>query len=392
MISTNSGSPEALRAYVRSRPLVEPHFSVRVALLRMADYPASLAPVCRDNRLCGLLDVRKALSQIALLSEGQREVRLTRSVEELMDPPSVVLGPDATPADAVRIMGETGQIELPVVDADGWLYGMVLLSDLALKRTEPHRPMRIGGMATPFGVYLTDGSRTGGVGSYALFASGLMLGALLSLSGWIVLGGVTLLERYAHLPRYAFLTADNLDAASSHPAAIAGTSVMFVISALVFLLLVRATPVAGYHAAEHQTVHAIEQGELLLPANVARMPRAHPRCGTNLMAASMLFTLFMSAAPMLDRASAGLVAALATAMTWRGFGAFLQNRFTTKPASPGQLASGIAAGESLLAACRTDALSRPGRMLRIWRSGLVQIAAGVAVISGLEGLLESLIK
>ena len=36
----------------------------------------------------------------------------------------------------------------------------------------------------------------------------------------------------------------------------------------------------GYHAAEHQTIHAYEHGADLTPEEVARFPAAHPRCGT----------------------------------------------------------------------------------------------------------------
>ena len=40
-----------------------------------------------------------------------------------------------------------------------------------------------------------------------------------------------------------------------------------------FLLLMRVSRLAGYHAAEHQTVHAMERNETLVPEIVCRMPR-----------------------------------------------------------------------------------------------------------------------
>ena len=36
----------------------------------------------------------------------------------------------------------------------------------------------------------------------------------------------------------------------------------------------------GYHGAEHKTINAFEAGAELTPANVARFPLEHPRCGT----------------------------------------------------------------------------------------------------------------
>jgi uncharacterized protein YqhQ len=55
-------------------------------------------------------------------------------------------------------------------------------------------------------------------------------------------------------------------------------------SLLLFALLFRLSWVTGYHAAEHQVVHTIEQGDDLRPEVVVAKPRVHPRCGSNLMA------------------------------------------------------------------------------------------------------------
>ena len=51
-----------------------------------------------------------------------------------------------------------------------------------------------------------------------------------------------------------------------------------------------------YHGAEHKTINAYESGEELLPENVMRYSRIHPRCGTNflmifLISAVLLFSL-----------------------------------------------------------------------------------------------------
>src|SRR2546423_10530097 len=66
-----------------------------------------------------------------------------------------------------------------------------------------------------------------------------------------------------------------------------------------FLLFVRALPLVQYHAAEHQAVHAMERGEPLDPEIVRRMPRVHPRCGTNIMAGGMVFLIVFIARPAL---------------------------------------------------------------------------------------------
>jgi uncharacterized protein YqhQ len=38
-----------------------------------------------------------------------------------------------------------------------------------------------------------------------------------------------------------------------------------------------------YHGAEHMTIHALEAGDALTPANIRRYPTAHPRCGTEFL-------------------------------------------------------------------------------------------------------------
>ncbi len=66
------------------------------------------------------------------------------------------------------------------------------------------------------------------------------------------------------------------------------------------LLLGRAQEVQrlfGYHAAEHQTIHAYEHGADLTPEEIARFPAAHPRCGTAfllmvVLVAVVLFSLW----------------------------------------------------------------------------------------------------
>src|SRR4051794_18283276 len=59
---------------------------------------------------------------------------------------------------------QEGLDSAPVLDAAGRYVGMVSTADLATALCGRLRPRSIGGMATPFGVYLTDGVIRGGVG------------------------------------------------------------------------------------------------------------------------------------------------------------------------------------------------------------------------------------
>jgi uncharacterized protein YqhQ len=49
----------------------------------------------------------------------------------------------------------------------------------------------------------------------------------------------------------------------------------------------------GYHGAEHKTIHAFEAGVALNPAQVARFPLAHPRCGTAFLLTVVVFSILL---------------------------------------------------------------------------------------------------
>jgi hypothetical protein len=239
-------------------------------------------------------------------------------------------------------------------------------------------------MATPFGVYLTDGSHQAGAGNLALVASGAAMAITFALAGACVSGALWMANRYLHAP---ILTVLDLDVAPTTHDPFAGLLALGVqlIAYILFFLIMRFTVLAGYHAAEHQTVHAIERHEALDPGVVARMPRAHPRCGTNLMAAvilfSMLRTLF-NAFPVLGEYSE-VIAGVATVFSWRTVGTFLQERFTTRPASYRQLVSGIAAGNELLTKYVTEPPMRTRLWRRVWCMGIVQSLIGMMLVWGL---------
>jgi uncharacterized protein YqhQ len=51
----------------------------------------------------------------------------------------------------------------------------------------------------------------------------------------------------------------------------------------------------GYHGAEHKTIHAFEAGVELTPAQVARFPLEHPRCGTAFLLTVVVFSILLFA-------------------------------------------------------------------------------------------------
>ncbi|MCD6351718.1 MAG: DUF1385 domain-containing protein, partial [Armatimonadetes bacterium] len=143
-----------------------------------------------------------------------------------------------------------------------------------------------------------------------------------------------------------------------------------------FLLVLRLSPMSGYHAAEHMTVTAIERLGRLTPEEVRRMPRAHPRCGTNLLAA-ILPTLLI-AVPLwpVDPQIATLIA-IGGYLARAQIGWALQQFFTTKNPTDAQLEAGLRAGRKILEARKRLALRPQSPAHRLWQRGFPQMAAGV---------------
>lgn len=372
----------SLTDLLRTHPMVTPRDSLQRFLEILRYTPYSMLPVVDGAKLVGYMYLEDTFS---LLTIDDPEARLQASylpVSSKMRQVTVVATADLTPLAVGRLFNESGSELMGVTDSDGYYLGFVIARDLFGFERPPLRMPQIGGMATPFGVYLSDGTHQAGAGNLALVASGVALGLLGSITVLCVRVLVTWIGTAAHWnPAY-------LDPTYSPPAdhpALGLLSVGFsLLTTLLFLLLMRATPIAGYHAAEHQSVHTVEQGEPLEPEIVSRMPRPHPRCGTNLLAIGILFfnlSTLLKCTPYFDPEDATVVAALFTLFFWRQFGAFLQTAFTTRPANSRQIASGIAAARSLIELYRNDMPRRPHLIRRIWCSGLLQTALGFGLTS-----------
>lgn len=293
---------------------------------------------------------------------------------------------------AGRIFSERPDVSLiPVLDDRGLYQGVVTNADLVASLCKTLAPARMGGMATPLGVYLTDGVEAGGAGNLGLFLSGMSLISLAVAA--MLITGIALMEtrRRWHIDLESAFTLWMMRQGGA-AAPWAGIDLRSCVAFPLTLVLLRLVPISGYHAAEHQVIHCIERGEPLLPSIVARMPRPHPRCGTNLVAAVTLLSLSLSGFLIAthDLRLALIAALVTTAVLWRPVGTFLQQYLTTRPASPRQIASGIRAGEEILAKFRARVERQSSFLLRVWRMGLLQMMAGSLVVLGIIGILTAL--
>jgi hypothetical protein len=274
-----------------------------------------------------------------------------------MAQPLPAIGPHASAAEALRAITEAQQEMAIVVDDQGHVLGCVVPSELLAPRVRVLRPRSVGGMATPFGVYLTNGTVTGGASHLAVVATGAVLFLLLFLANLATMGVHRLIQP--------------LQWSAPAQAWVLGATALTL-----FLVGIRLIPLSGTHAAEHMVVHAIERGEPLVPEVVRRMPRVHPRCGTNIAAGASLFLGLASSDWIADQQLRLLLAALVTLAFWRPLGAAIQYFVTTKPPTDRQILDGIRAGEQLLRRIMDSPVGPSPLFVRVMNSGLIQIMLG----------------
>ena len=302
-------------------------------------------------------------SLAAALAEG---VNPDDSVSRAYDKQTTTLPPYAPSEKALEIFGNGEVSAIPIVDDYGHLMGVVTPADLYPKRDRAPRPQTVGGMATPFGVYLTTGSIGAGAKGWPLVATGVCMGLIFLVSG--------------------LLTNAVTPWALSHHIKIDQELLLFVQMAL-FLLAFRMFPLSGIHAAEHKVVHAIERGEELTRENVRRMPRVHPRCGTNLVVGLTIFTILGTAHSLIaDEGTRWIVAGIASLMFWRPLGAIVQQFATTREPTDKQLDMGIRSGRELLNSYAEGPGGRRNIFWRLWYSGIFLVIAGSSAVLGLAWL------
>ena len=283
-----------------------------------------------------------------------------------------VLGIESSGAEGLQTLTKLNVPAAFVEDAHGRIVGVITPIDLYGLRRRPNRPHVVGGMATPFGVYLTTGAFGAGAPPWALITTGMLLSSLMLAGSFVAFKSADLLADWPGVP--AFLP----DLART------------LVAVLVLAAGMRLLPIAGIHAAEHQVVNAIESGEELTLETVRRMSRIHPRCGTNLAVALAIYTTVGTSDFLPDPFTRLIAAAIVTAATWRPLGTLAQRFITTKPANDKQLMMGIRSGEMLLQRYQSMPNRSPNIGQRLWNSGLPWVVVGTVICFGVAALIFSL--
>jgi Predicted metal-dependent enzyme len=379
----NQNNPRVLTVARRARAVApETPLSVVAEMLRMSPYRA--VPVAETGtgdgtgnpRLAGMVTEEALVAALLGAADAaERQRVLALPARALLREPDAWVTPGMRVSEVAPLFySEERRDVLPVLDgSDRRIYlGLLGPSDLVRDLAQPFRPPLVGGMATPLGVYLTTGEVSGGVGTLALAATGLVTLALQLCSAALFLGLQYAVLRFVPATTSAALL--SWLPVGTRSSALE-TLAMFV-QTLLFLSLLRLSPLAGYHAAEHQVVHALERREPLVPEAVRLMPRVHPRCSTNLVAGALLVWLTGTALYPLLGGAAYLLGTAVALRFWRSAGAVLQQHFTTRPPSDTQIESGIRAARALLEAHDRAPFAAPRPVQRLWRMGFAQILLG----------------
>ncbi|MCS7273186.1 MAG: DUF1385 domain-containing protein [Fimbriimonadales bacterium] len=368
-------------------PYAYPEDSLLRAAELLAQGGAGVLPIVELGTPVGVL------TEARLREAVQQGANWMEPVTAWMDEAFLRIPIDAPIEEAIETLAYTNQ---PAIGVDPWgrYVGVVSLAGLVARPLTLPQVGTIGGMATPLGVYLTNGMVSAGAGTIGLMLTGALLFALFLAANWLVVGGMWWAQHQFGIPLYSYYNSPFAGQwfLFSDVMGLVLRSSVFV----VFLVLIRLLPIAGTHAAEHMVVHAIERGEPLTLEVVRRMPRVHPRCGTNLVAGIALFLglakVFQFGVSDEDaRDFALLMALLFTLILWRPFGGFLQWVATTKPPTERQLLNAIRVGEELLRKARPYSGATPSLGLRLLNSGLVQILIGAWGLMAVLHVLESLL-
>lgn len=349
-----------------------------VRLMRAKGVPT--VPVARGGAIVGMVREGDVLELMIRIPDARRGIHAL-PVTQLMSSATVVAVEHQPLGDLARVMQAERAEAVPVVDAGNRYLGILLARDvLAALAGQPIVPP-VAGLATPAGVYLTTGSLRAGAGDLGLIATGAALMVFNLISRELVLGASWAVDRLFPLSA-GTSGADEIGATG-----IIAAAVFWGLHMLLFLALLRASPLTGTHGAEHMVVHAIEEGEDLELEKVRQMPRVHPRCGTNLLALLILLVIAqqsLTSVRSMDEPTRMVVLFLVVVivlLTWRRLGAGLQRWITTKRPSDPQLLGAIKVAEDLLAKVRGRPGARVGVPLRVWHSGFPQVLVGFFAVA-----------
>ena len=348
--------------------------SIVTAMDIIKQYKVSAIPVVNfNNEVVGSVNEREIANLISIRSVASWSELKNTSIDNVMVEKAQTKTRDAK-LDEITAEFNDKEVEIvAIVDEEGKYTGSVVTATKLIEYTSDSiKPRTIGGMATPLGVYLTDGYYSAGAGNPGLIVTGISFSIVINILTYL---SVLLLNHYD-----------------------VSQSLLLLFQLAILLLFLRLSPLVGYHAAEHQTITAMERGIDLTLENVRSQPKEHERCGTNFMilflGLSLLFLVSLDYLKNIDIIWHTLILIVFTYLIiskWRKLGMFLQKIFTTGKATDKQLLNGIKAGQQLLEYYKNN--TRPVKVTplgKIWKMGIPQILISFLIVSLIIQYLASL--
>lgn len=367
-------SDKAIQVNMADYPCVGVNEPLTRALGLMFRHKCDVLPVTDGGSFVGML---KESSLSGALSAGAAEGMRVWEMTDLAVPR---LGEEMGLEEVLKVIRSHPQeTMLPIVSKEGMLKGMVRLRDVMAHAMEVARPPRVGGMATPFGVYLHCGSAGAGSNSGQLMLTGVFLALMVGVA-WVLSFLLSwLIEGPIGVPLVPILLGS--------PVLVGGAGMqafpllIWLLPVVIFLILLKFSRLSQFHAAEHMVVHTLEHFEPLTEEVVGRMNRVHPRCGSNLMVPLLLLYTagVLWALPSKWYSIALFVLVLATG---RNLGAVAQAWFTTRPPERRHIEKAIQAAKDLVENYLWTGRKGVPVWLRVWNMGILQVLIGAGLAYG----------
>lgn len=263
---------------------------------------------------------------------------------------------------------------IPIVDKNSrYTEKCITRTKLINYLTRLIKPSVIAGMATPIGVYLSDGIHQAGAKNAGLFLNGAVFA--------VFVFGIRFFSFYLMSNYFV-------------PVFIAGS-----IEILTFLALIKVTPFSRIHGAEHKVINTIEKGLPLTIETVKAQTRIHKRCGSNLvvfifgiLGVIFLTGLLIPKEYLFLKFIFSFFGFLFIISYWKNIGAWFQKIFTTSEPNEKQIKNGIKAGKSLLEIHKEDKKNvNPSFIQKVINGGILQTITSFLITLSLLEFLYSLV-
>jgi len=329
-------------------------------------------PVINDNgEVIGIVSEFDLVKVLQKFADFDKEVFDTIRVQDIMTKDVFVKAENENMSELFANLPLMHLRVIPVVDSENKYTGRCFIrTNIVNYLANKFKPLSVGGLATPIGIYMTDGKHTAGAGVLGLILSGVYLAVIAML--------VQLMSLYTMIWFDFSRTA------------------MILLQIILFLLILRFTRLAKFHSAEHQAINAIERGLPLTPEIVKMQDKEHRRCGTNLMVLLIgiqiifLFSYeYLKSLHFLNTLFV-VVGLLILINYWKTFGYWIQKYFTTVKPGEKEIANSIEVGKELLKIQKEDAdYTPPLGLMKFWNTGIVYIFASfILTIEILERLFR----